>query len=284
MNVLGVINRNFLNQNKNDVDVSYKNKENVILSQNNGKENLDSSQRVYLNSIVSFKSIDIDINKLNNLDGLIIGHDSNNHDSNNLDKEHISFEKPLTPKEVPTLDKKKAKEWVELHDKKYNSILNELIFNIKIFSHEHFKYSLDECVEKFKKKFQEFDDINLTLILVEPKKSNKWVADLAHNQLNHLNVQRQRLGNERANRFQNPRSTVNILLFDDASYSGNQITGHLTEVFNKIDKKSNVFIIIPFISNIAINKILSTYKENERIPYVFIKKRLLQLTRFLITI
>ena len=54
--------------------------------------------------------------------------------------------------------------------------------------------------------------------------------------------------------------SIPVIIADDASYSGSQISNFI-ELFG--GKTCNIFILIPFISNTAIDTIISSFKENE---------------------
>ena len=60
---------------------------------------------------------------------------------------------------------------------------------------------------------------------------------------------------------------VPIIIADDASYSGSQITSYIEDNIN-IDKYDKLFILIPFISKIAIEKISSYFNDKNNIRFI----------------
>ena len=62
------------------------------------------------------------------------------------------------------------------------------------------------------------------------------------------------------NNIKNIDFNLPIIIADDASYSGSQISNFIEEFGGKT---CSIFILIPFISNTAINTITSSFKENE---------------------
>jgi hypothetical protein len=60
---------------------------------------------------------------------------------------------------------------------------------------------------------------------------------------------------------------VPIIIADDASYSGSQITSYIEDNIN-VDKYDKLFILIPFISKIAIEKISSYFNDKNNIRFI----------------
>ncbi len=79
-------------------------------------------------------------------------------------------------------------------------------------------------------------------------KNEKYVITISHD-LNNFN------------------SNVPIIIADDASYSGSQITSYIEDNIN-VDKYDKLFILIPFISKIAIEKISSYFNDKNNIRFI----------------
>jgi hypothetical protein len=60
---------------------------------------------------------------------------------------------------------------------------------------------------------------------------------------------------------------VPIIIADDASYSGSQIISYIEDNIN-VDKYDKLFILIPFISKIAIEKISSYFNDKNNIRFI----------------
>jgi hypothetical protein len=94
-------------------------------------------------------------------------------------------------------------------------------------------------------------------------KSNYWVINklvkfLSKNEKYLITI------SDNLNNF-NPN--VPIIIADDASYSGSQITSYIEDNIN-IDKYDKLFILIPFISKIAIEKINSYFNDKNNIRFI----------------
>jgi hypothetical protein len=94
-------------------------------------------------------------------------------------------------------------------------------------------------------------------------KSNYWVINklvkfLSKNEKYLITI------SDNLNNF-NPN--VPIIIADDASYSGSQITSYIEDNINP-DKYDKLFILIPFISKIAIEKINSYFNDKNNIRFI----------------
>lgn len=181
---------------------------------------------------------------------------------------------PALPQPVSkTLDKVAATGWINSHSTPYQQALRELIENVEFICAEQFQKQLNRSIESFKIQLSERSVKDYTL-LVEPKKSNQWVAELAYSRLPKP-CYLSRLGIKNAAEFRNELSTQsglqknidvipkNIVLFDDGSFSGTQITEHVTAIFNelkqnyKIDnsKMPHIYVVIPYMTQYALKRL-----------------------------
>jgi hypothetical protein len=161
--------------------------------------------------------------------------------------------------------------WVNAHDVNYQPALKSLKGKIKHISHNDFLSSLKVSISKFLK-------LNLKnfVTLVEPLKSNQWVAELAHYRLGFKSPVYGRLGEENAFMFSlamqekayanEEENLKNIVLFDDGSFSGNQLHNHIKTIGN-LCPKSTVHVIVPFITKAAVKKITSIENVLYKIYY-----------------
>jgi hypothetical protein len=111
-------------------------------------------------------------------------------------------------------------------------------------------------------------------VLVAKGKSNEWVAGLAASQAPPKllgQIHYLALGHEDACEFVATMGTIpskqwpkSIILFDDASYSGNQMTRHVTKIMDKLGEdptiSRKIHIVIPYITLVALNRLKNIKK------------------------
>jgi hypothetical protein len=209
----------------------------------------------------------------------------------------IEFKQPETPSQVPAFDKKMASSWVKKHDKQYRKYLTVLIKNIMPISHEKFTRDLFSSVELFSKKIKnKFASHTEFFVGVQEGKSNKWVADLAYQKLKETGSTKEFtftckvLGPDHASQLVNDIKKIygeqvkqksnnsirinkklptNIVLFDDGSYSGKQISEHVQEIFKLHStlgvkqQQMNIYVVIPYMTTTAKKRLEKVYKHNQ---------------------
>lgn len=164
--------------------------------------------------------------------------------------------------------------------------LQDVLSRVRLVCHDRFKAALRASIAQAVPKLPGFRPQTDAVVLVEPMKSNKWVAQLAF-QEGFVGHQYVRLGSSHAREFQNIVSGdldfvkylegKVVVLFDDASYSGNQMTGHIQMIARLVDriKIRALLVIVPFMTDIARGKIteaaedakgLQVVVEGERMP------------------
>lgn len=107
-----------------------------------------------------------------------------------------------------------------------------------------------------------------SVILVAEGKSNKWVAEIAMKYFPKnfgSNTKCLELGQQDAGVFVKTLDKIpskawptNIVLFDDAGFSGKQMTGHLKKIAEKIGPQqitTNVYAVLPFVTIVAVNEL-----------------------------
>lgn len=169
--------------------------------------------------------------------------------------------------------KKQAQEWVDSHHEYYRPALNEIVNNIKRVSHKNFKKNLKLAVDKFNTQMDGVRNKNYT-VLIEPKKSNQWVAELALENLSYKPTEVLSLGAKEARDYVDYLEKISslatyperIVLFDDASYSGTQLVNHVKAIFSKFKEISKynssvklpiIHVIVPFSTKYAHQKLKS---------------------------
>lgn len=156
-----------------------------------------------------------------------------------------SIPKPNTHK----INIKKLMLWLGKCDESIKSIANEFILHTTYISHRMFikryKQAISEMMKMFKpKKLQIYlsdDNIN---------KSGYWILQIIRSMV--------KIDIVVINNVDDIDETIPVIIADDASYSGSQIYQYLEDFANK---KCDIFILIPYISNTAIDIINGSVKD-----------------------
>lgn len=147
--------------------------------------------------------------------------------------------------------------------------------NLRRVSFTDFLKGVEACINQLPAK-----TLQNSVILVAEDKSNKWVAEIAMKYFPKnfsSNTKCLELGQQEAGVFVNTLDKIpqkiwpaNIVLFDDAGFSGKQMTGHLKKIAQKIgpqQTKTNVYAVLPFVTNVAVNeleKARQLFQENSK--------------------
>ncbi len=179
-----------------------------------------------------------------------------------------------------------ASEWVHAHHEYYQPALTEVVNKVKRIRHREFIGELKKVVEQFNEKLETVENKSYT-ILVQPHKSNQWVADWAVDDLNHLNhAEFKELGEKHASSFiafldrikNTERVAQRIVLFDDCSYSGTQLSEHVKAIFTKYEAEHRanptIHVIVPFITDYAFELIkkVGEEKKHRKLEIIYSKK------------
>lgn len=181
------------------------------------------------------------------------------------------------------IDKRIADLWVKYHVGPEKEVLGKIVDNIKALSFESFLTGLEDSADRFVAKIKNAE----YFALVEPEKSNLWVAELA-NAKGYLKGAPPkgflRLGEAHASSFvafmeeaaaKGEWNSIpkNVVLFDDGSYSGNQLANHITAIYNKVSEISakkrkkvemNVHVVVPCMTQVAYEVVLRAFKKFKR--------------------
>lgn len=169
-----------------------------------------------------------------------------------------------------------AKAWIKAHHEYYQPALKALTKNIVRIKHSNFKQHLHEAVKHFNGELAKTTDQSY-IALVQPGKSNQWVAELALQYVANEPTESLSLGEKQAKDFCQYLDTISkthevakrIVLFDDASYSGTQLTEHVKAIFDKFKelgkKAPTVHVVAPFATQHAYRKLraLPQYEEGQ---------------------
>lgn len=141
-------------------------------------------------------------------------------------------------------------QWINNSD--IRDVCERFIQITKHYSYEQFKEVLEKCIQECLESVSKFDNVYIYLFdeekKINKKKSGYWVYK---HLLRHMKIP---IYKEEQELSQNDI----LIIPDDASYSGSQ----LSNIIEELDMKTNVFMLVPFISNVAID--LINYKYSKR--------------------
>ena len=184
--------------------------------------------------------------------------------------------------------------WIGVHHPTLQPHLYELVERIRHISHEDFLVALNASLENALSQLnecygREFIPSKDAIVLVEGTKSNKWVAELALKQGDFLPTYYFRLGDKEAKNFsefcsrlkdkdlmdlQKDFDNKTIVLFDDGSYSGRQLTGHVLGIANTICKfelfVKIICVVVPFMTTHAKQEIQQAMDHLKEHPQLII--------------
>lgn len=190
--------------------------------------------------------------------------------------QHIHGVQEVDPEVSPAeIDSEKAVRWVERHDGNLQSPLWEVMGNVHHVSFEVFQRelqtTLQDALEQLTKFYgRDFVPEKDAIVLVEGQKSNKWVAELALHYANFRPASYFRLGEKSAECFSAYFHARNaeelkvlsedftdktIVLFDDGSYSGTQLSNHVSAVIKTVDRYTlpilAICLVVPYMTEVA---------------------------------
>ena len=159
--------------------------------------------------------------------------------------------------------------WIQAHQSATRKVVSEVIDNIRYVSHRLFIEKLGTSIDQVNTHLVDLYGPTYTpgekcIVLTEEGKSNLWVAELAKQHFNFNAERYMDLGLNGAEQFIGMLQGVSrdmdivrekfhnrtIVLFDDASYSGKQLSSHLLQVRTAVHKFGltirKIVVIVPF--------------------------------------
>jgi hypothetical protein len=176
------------------------------------------------------------------------------------------------PSNAPHIDTSQSVQWVNAHEKENQRPLRLLLPHIERISFKTFKSTLSKSIGDIRRRLLEnfslenkSDLSDRLVVLVEAHKSNQWVAELACKHFQFTCHAFYRLGDKDARSFldhlefhasQEEKKSLKgkvLVLFDDASYSGNQLNDHLTPLLKlvKTIDIAAVAVVVPYMTETA---------------------------------
>ena len=178
-----------------------------------------------------------------------------------------------------------VQEWINVHHSYYQPALRELADKVTRVTHKQFTQQLEEAVDRFNQALDVAQDKKY-VILIQPGKSNQWVAELAYPHLRYLPHDFQSLGEKQARDYVTYLDRLRaidevaktIVLFDDASYSGTQLKEHVEAIFNKQREMglrgSSIYVVVPYATNYALKTIETVKKCHDQCLHIICKQRI----------
>lgn len=218
------------------------------------------------------------------------------------EKGHFLNTSPLQPQDYLQVQENEGtvgwarNQWIAMHENPLQEHVRLAGEKVRYVRHKVFMETLRESTRSIEdvltKNFGPFSIKNDTAVLVEQAKSNQWVAELAAAHMSFCAGTYYNLGSKDACKFkayidQAPESDLKLLrdkilvLFDDASYSGTQLYGHINAIKGLVHKESlpkirGVAVISPFMTTYAKDKIAALHHptfpvyiaDHQRIPVI----------------
>ncbi len=185
------------------------------------------------------------------------GDHSSMHKVNHNGGEYTSMREFLPakePKESVSPDPIRKEEWVEAHKPEFKPLAKILIDNINHITHEEFKSQLKESVEDFNNYLRTQTDQSYIIVIPGNfEKSGLWVTSIAKDFLERPPEKIIMMGDPSLEEVLKEQTSKNIVMFDDAAYSGKQMSEEYFPRFKNMGIK--VHPIIPFMTKSAEKKL-----------------------------
>jgi len=152
------------------------------------------------------------------------------------------------------INAKNVIKWLEQSDPSIRHIANEFILKTTYINHNTFlktyKKAIDEMIS-----ILDTNVLQFFISIDDKNKSNYWIMQIIENYVN---------SNKYKIIIASDLSKIDpsypVIIADDASYSGSQMANTIEDNFQHT--KLDIFILIPFMSNTAIDTIKKSYSDN----------------------
>lgn len=169
---------------------------------------------------------------------------------------------PKRPEKNYPLNQDKANAYIQALPKEHQTVATKAIEHAQYISMEKFDAALKQCVQELNQKLTTPFSVGMTC-----GKSTQWVAGLALKDLKSLPHSWFPLSSEQGTFFvKTPKSQLEVghiqeetlVLFDDCSFSGTQLTRNLVQIEEALKKENlrkKILVVIPFMTQPALEKV-----------------------------
>lgn len=185
---------------------------------------------------------------------------------------------PLVPTEDLSLNAEQADRWVRRFDAPLQPLVGRLLASVRYVPYEEFLTSLRASLTEFEKSIPESAAESAYLSVFESNKSSFWITQHANQFLTKKPSLCIEFGSNAKNyaryldelRTRDQRLPSHIVFFEDASYSGRQMSDYLENLLNathfrlkKDESLPRISIICPYMTDFSLRKI---YSIQEKFP------------------
>lgn len=178
------------------------------------------------------------------------------------------YPSPKRPRRTYPPIKEQCRKWVNSHSKKFKPIAEKFIQSINHVPWQTFEDSLVRSVNDFNNYLSSLPKAARSYMIVVPGteiKSNLWVTRLALPLLRHPLQDILMCSDPRFETALNNKNIQHLLIFDDASYSGDQFGNtYLPEIAE--NTHMTIHPIIPYMTPVA-NKLIQERLKQHKQPY-----------------
>lgn len=165
-----------------------------------------------------------------------------------------------------------AQRLIQTYDPMFHGPITEVVERVRRISFDEFCRGLGASIHSLPSDLlARAVDKSKVAILISERKSNQWVAEIARNMFQFAGTYLP-LGQDHARDYiekvLNPTAPrkwpQEVVLFDDASYSGTQITGHAAAIVDAMVREKvsgRIFVVVPFMTHVAERKLEALREE-----------------------
>lgn len=183
---------------------------------------------------------------------------------------------PLSSVEIPrpsrsnAMDPRELRRWIASHSPGVRDAVEAAASKVRHVSQEEFEKSLGKCADQLMEVIAGIgvpDNFEFS-VYGQPHKSNKWVYRLAEDHLSPLTPQ-SFLDAKICSSYEPDSVPKNIMIFDDATYSGEQLSRIIRDIYSQVSSVQfenpdipmpKVWICIPFMTNKGEKNVRSAFE------------------------
>jgi hypothetical protein len=159
----------------------------------------------------------------------------------------------VKPNSYP-INAKNVIKWLEQSDPSVRAIANEFILKTTYINYNMFLKTYKKAIEEMISML-DTNVLQFFISIDDKNKSNYWIMQIIEKYVNSNKYKINIISD-----FSKLDPSIPVIIADDASYSGSQMANTIEDNFQRT--KLDVFILIPFMSNTAIDIIKKSYTDN----------------------